>query len=81
MVGPETTIQYDCPEIALDEEERRGMTAEAGLAWDDVSGAELDPQMVHRARLKELEYIDKMGVWTIIDRGTAEAEGWPVSKK
>ena len=33
------------------------------VAWDDVSGAALDPQTVKRARQEELEYVHKMSVY------------------
>ena len=35
-------------------------------AWDDVSGAALDPKEVRRARLKEIQYIKDKKVWRII---------------
>ena len=38
------------------------------VAWDDVSGQELDPTEVARARAKEMEYVDKKGVWAVIPR-------------
>ena len=34
------------------------MDAKFQEAWDDVSGAALDPKEVRRARLKEIQYID-----------------------
>ena len=33
-------------------------------AWDDVSGAELDPKEVKRARAEEVEYVRKMKLYT-----------------
>ena len=39
------------------------MVAKLQEAWDDVSGAALDPKEVRRARLKEIQYIkDKKGL-------------------
>ena len=32
-------------------------------AWDDVSGAELDPNMVREARREEIEYVRKMHLY------------------
>ena len=32
-------------------------------AWDDVSGAELDPKKVKKARAEELEYVHKMRLY------------------
>ena len=37
---------------------------ELEIAWDDVSGAELDPRDVRRARTEEIEYVRKMGLYT-----------------
>ena len=39
--------------------------------YDDISGRELDPDGVAKARGEELEFIDKMGVWGIIPRSEA----------
>ena len=33
-------------------------------AWDDVSGAELDPKAVRQARREEIEYVRKMNLYT-----------------
>ena len=39
------------------------MDAKLQDAWDDVSGAALDPTEVRRARLKEIQYIkDRTGL-------------------
>jgi len=38
------------------------------IAFDDVSGASLDPSMVRAARKDEIEYFRKMGVYTKIAR-------------
>ena len=34
------------------------------VAWDDVSGAELDPKAVRKARVEEIEYVRKMNLYT-----------------
>ena len=47
-------------------------------AWDDVTGAMLDPKRVTEARLEEISYIDGMRVWTKITRAEAERRGWKV---
>ena len=39
------------------------MDAKLQEAWDDVSGAALDPKEVRRARLKEIQYIKDKKVW------------------
>ena len=44
-------------------------------AWDDISGAELDPKEVRRARLKELGYVDAKGVWEKMSRKEAIRQG------
>ena len=36
---------------------------ELDVAWDDVFGAELDPQKVRRAREEEIEYVKKMDLY------------------
>ena len=38
------------------------MDAKLQEAWDDVSGAALDPKKVRRARLKEIQYIKDKNV-------------------
>ena len=37
--------------------------AEMEKAWDDVSGAELNPEMVKKARSEEIEYVRKMRLY------------------
>ena len=34
------------------------------IAWDDVSGAELDPAAVKKARAEEIDYVHKMSLYT-----------------
>ena len=33
--------------------------------WDDISGKELNPELVHAAREEELKLVDEMGVWEV----------------
>ena len=33
--------------------------------WDDISGKELKPELVHAAREEELNVVDEMGVWEV----------------
>ena len=33
--------------------------------WDDISGAELWPELVHAAREEEFKVVDEMGVWEV----------------
>ena len=44
-------------------------------AWDDVSGASLDPKEVVKARLKEVGYVRDKRVWTKISRKEAIRRG------
>ena len=69
-VGPRTTMSGN---VATDVEETRW-----AAAWDDVSGQELDPRAVAQARATELEHVEKMGVWKLIPRNAARANGWKV---
>ena len=39
-------------------------TMELEMAWDDVSGAALDPERVKKARQEEIDYIHKMMLYT-----------------
>ena len=69
----------------VEEEEKRDARARREMcmldekfqptAYDDVSGAWLDPAAVRQARKQELEYIEKMKVWKIIDRAEATRLG------
>ena len=43
-----------------------------GLAWDDVTGALLDPREVRQARLKEVRYLHEKHVYTKIRRAAAQ---------
>ena len=52
------TIKSQMP-IADEDVEEEMMTA-----WDDVSGADLDPKAVRVARAEEIAYVRKMGVYT-----------------
>ena len=45
-------------------------------AIDDVTGENLDPKEVIRARQKEIEYIENKKVWKKISRAEAEKRGW-----
>ena len=40
------------------------LDAQLEEAWDDVSGAQLDPKEVRRSRMEEIDYIHKMNVYT-----------------
>lgn len=49
-------------------------------AWDDLSGEILDTQMVKKARLKEIEYVNDKKVWVKVKRSEAQRKGWKVIK-
>ena len=68
-VDPTTAIEKQDSEA--EEENWRG-------AWDDVTGEELDPKEVSKARAKEMAYIGEKNVWKVIPRVEAERNGWKV---
>jgi hypothetical protein len=49
-------------------------------AWDDVSGEELNPMEVKKARSKEMKYIEEKGVWRVVSRREAESRGVKIIK-
>ena len=51
-------LQDKCQTVEEDDEEM------LGEAWDDVSGASLDPKEVKGARKEEIDYVHKMGLYT-----------------
>ena len=48
------------------------------VAFDDVSGASLDPVMVQAARREEMRFVREQQVWTPIAVQTARERGWTV---
>ena len=56
------------------------MDAKSQEAWDDVSGAALDPKEVRRARLKEIQYIKDKKIWRRIPRQEALHRGYKIVK-
>ena len=57
------------------EEDDEAMGTEGCLAWDDVTGAALDPVVVRRARLEETEFSHRKGVYTKVSRTDAIRRG------
>ena len=57
-----TAKTNECPREALYEPDATGM-----IAVDDVSGQELDPSMMIRARRDEIKYFKEMGVYEKVD--------------
>lgn len=49
-------------------------------AWDDVSGAELDPKEVMKARAIEIGFVRKKKVWIKIRRDMAIKKKWKIIK-
>ena len=50
------------------------------VAYDDVTGLELDANKVYDARLKEVEFVHEKKVWSKIRRADARRKGWKVLK-
>ena len=50
------------------------------LAWDDVSGAQLDFKKVMEARAEEIMYAEKKHVWKKITRAEARRQGLNIIK-
>ena len=48
------------------------------MAWGDVTGQELDPSEVAKARSKEMSYVEAKKVWTLIPRKKAHQNGWKI---
>ena len=48
------------------------------MAWDDVSGEELDPAEVRQARAIEMAYVNSRGVWRKVPRTLAARNGWKI---
>ena len=69
-VGAHTSVAGAVPEEESDIQWKR--------AWDDVTGKELDPEMVQQARAQEMNYVRKKGVWRTISRAEAIRNGWKV---
>ena len=50
------------------------------LAWDDLTGMQLDRGKVKETRQKEIEYVRKKEDWKKISRRQAIANGWKIIK-
>ena len=76
QVGTGDTIgQVVRKERGIAHEEDEDNRAFCDSAWDDVTGAALDPKEVQRARLEEIEYIHRKGVYQRIRRQDALKKG------
>jgi hypothetical protein len=53
---------------------------ETMVAWDDITGMQLDPKMVMEARKKELGYVKDKKVWRVMSRAEARRRGWKIIK-
>ena len=47
---------------------------QAEWAWDDVKGCELDLKEVRKARLEEIEYMKRRGLWKVVPRSQADGK-------
>ena len=47
-------------------------------AWDDVSGKDLKPELVRKARAEEMEYIEKTNLYNKVPRSKATKLGQKV---
>eukprot|EP00973_Karenia_brevis_P061083 8493537-Karenia_brevis.AAC.1 len=56
-------------------EESMAEREEYQQAWDDISGKPLNPRQVIEARLVEVDYVKKMGVWIKVTRKEALRRG------
>ena len=50
------------------------------IAWDDLTGMQLDAGKVKEARAKEIGYVRSKPVWVKINRKQAQSRGWKVFK-
>ena len=55
-----------------------GRNISEAIAWDDLTGMHLDAGAVQEARRKEMDYINKMGVWKNIPREEAIRNNWKI---
>ena len=62
-----TLNTVECPSASLHEQD-----GEQLVAWDDISGQELDPAMMMAARRDEIAYFKEIGVYEKVDI----AEAW-----
>ena len=63
-----------------DEEDGGSVGIAYGMAWDDLTGANLDPRGVSKARLKELGYISDKSVYKKITSSEAVSKGIRILK-
>ena len=49
-------------------------------AWDDISAAPLNPEMVKAARKLEIKYVEQKPVWEKMPRAVAKQKGWKIVK-
>ena len=56
--------------VTLRQAEMNGLSYKSGYetAWDDVSNENLVPELVHKARVSEMEYFHKLGVYEKVTR-------------
>ena len=66
-------LNYDrFDETAIEWKRIADYEKELAMAWDDVTGKELDPNKVAKARAEEVEYISKTNLYTKVPRSKAK---------
>ena len=74
---------WDCVHTCCQDECRKHINALQSFplaAWDDISSAPLDPEMVRTARQLEIKYAEQKPVWEKIARAKAKQMGWKIVK-
>ena len=66
---------WDCAHVCCEDECKRHLNALQSFplaAWDDISAAPLDPEMVKAARKLEIQYAEQKPVWEKVLRVKAK---------
>ena len=74
---------WDCVHACCQDECKKHINALQAFplaAWDDISAAPLDPEMVRAARKLEIKYAEQKPVWVKIPRATTKQNGWKIVK-
>ena len=72
-LGNDTATSQDLMKVAEEMKNKYRTVEESNdevldMAWDDVSGAELDPNKVKQARAEEVEYVHKMNLYVKVPK-------------
>ena len=74
---------WDCVHVSCQDECKKHINALQSFplaAWDDISAAPLNPEMVKAARQLEIKYAEQKLVWEKIPRAVAQQRGWKIVK-